>query len=52
MPTSPGTACRAVADLRDDARRASMAAAARALGQPDAAARLAAELLRMAGEAA
>jgi UDP-N-acetylglucosamine--N-acetylmuramyl-(pentapeptide) pyrophosphoryl-undecaprenol N-acetylglucosamine transferase len=40
------------ADLRDDARRARMAAAARALGQPDAAARLAAELLRMAGEAA
>ena len=53
MPTSPPTASpRSCADLRDDARRASMAAAARALGQPDAAARLAAELLRMAGEAA
>jgi UDP-N-acetylglucosamine--N-acetylmuramyl-(pentapeptide) pyrophosphoryl-undecaprenol N-acetylglucosamine transferase len=36
------------AELRDDGRRQGMAAAARALGQPDAAAALAGELVRMA----
>ena len=39
-------------ELRDDARRAEMAAAARALGQPNAAGLLAAELVRMAGAGA
>jgi UDP-N-acetylglucosamine--N-acetylmuramyl-(pentapeptide) pyrophosphoryl-undecaprenol N-acetylglucosamine transferase len=39
-------------ELRDDARRQRMADAARALGQPDAAHRLAAELVAMAGDAA
>ena len=39
------------AELTDDGRRRAMADAARALGQPDAAGILAAELVRMAGAA-
>jgi UDP-N-acetylglucosamine:LPS N-acetylglucosamine transferase len=38
-----------VATLRDDERRGAMAAAARSLARPDAAALIAAELLALAG---
>lgn len=43
---------REVSRLRDDAVRGELAAAARRLGRPDAAERIAAELLEMAGEPA